>query len=64
VNTDLDPFTLINPCGTGRPVTSLAKILNRAVPVEEIERLLLGSFAEVFAFQVTEEPVENLEANL
>ncbi len=62
VNTDLDPFTLINPCGTGRPVTSLAKILNREVSVGKVEELILLSFAEVFAFDVTEEPVSNLEA--
>ncbi len=61
VNTDLDPFTLINPCGTGRPVTSLARVLHRDISVGEIEPLMLASFAEVFSFGPVEEPVENLE---
>jgi lipoate-protein ligase B len=64
VNTDLDPFTLINPCGTGRPVTSMAKVLNREVPIEEVERLILESFAEIFDLDIAEEPSAKLEASL
>ena len=32
VTTDLGYFELINPCGLGRPVTSLAKLLGERVP--------------------------------
>jgi lipoyl(octanoyl) transferase len=61
VNTDLDPFSLINPCGTGRRATSMARILGRELPMEEIESSMLQSFGEVFAVRLDEEPPKNLE---
>ncbi|MCX5908326.1 MAG: lipoyl(octanoyl) transferase LipB, partial [Deltaproteobacteria bacterium] len=62
VNTDLDPFRLINPCGiTDRPVISMAKILDRTLAMEEIESLTLRAFAEVFHFSLGEQPLEVLE---
>jgi lipoate-protein ligase B len=64
VNTDLDPFKLINPCGTGRQVTSMEKILGRSVPMTEVENGMLESFAELFASRVTEEPARNLDGYL
>jgi lipoate-protein ligase B len=64
VNTNLDPFDLINPCGTGRRATSMARILGRELPMEEIESLLIQSFAEVFGFSVGQEPMEMLGAYL
>ena len=64
VNTDLDPFDLINPCGTGRRVTSMAKILGRELPMEEIESLMLQSFGEVFSVRLNSEPLKGLEPYL
>ena len=64
VNTDLDPFNLINPCGTGRRATSMAGILGRELPMEEIESLLLQSFGEVFSVRLDAEPLKNLEPYL
>ncbi len=61
VNTDLDPFGLINPCGTGRRATSMARILGRALPMEEIESLMLECFGEVFQMRMEPEPIQNLE---
>lgn len=61
VNTDLDPFGLINPCGTGRRATSMARILGRAFPMEEIESLMLECFGEVFQMRMEPEPIQNLE---
>ncbi len=61
VNTDLDPFGLINPCGTGRRATSMARILGRALPMEEIESLMLECFGEVFHLRMEPEPIQNLE---
>jgi lipoate-protein ligase B len=62
VNTDLDPFRLINPCGiTDRPVISMAKILGRNFPMEEIESLTIRAFTEVFHFSLDEQPLEMLE---
>ena len=64
VNTDLDPFKLINPCGTGRRATSMAGILGRELPMEEIESLMLQSFGEVFGVRLDAEPLKNLEPYL
>jgi lipoyl(octanoyl) transferase len=64
VNTNLDPFDLINPCGTGRRATSMARILGRELPVEEVESLMIQSFAEVFGVSISPEPRERLGAYL
>jgi lipoyl(octanoyl) transferase len=60
VNTNLDPFEFINPCGTGRKVTSMARILGRELPMEEVETLMIESFAEVFGVPISHEPLEKL----
>jgi lipoyl(octanoyl) transferase len=64
VNTNLDPFDLINPCGTGKRATSMARILGREVPMEEIETLTIQCFADVFGVSISQEPMEKLEAYL
>jgi lipoyl(octanoyl) transferase len=64
VNTNLEPFDLINPCGTGRRATSMARILGRELPVEEIETLIIQCFADVFGVSISQEPMEKLEAYL
>ncbi len=62
VNTDLDPFQLINPCGiTDRGVTSMAKILGKPLPMEEIETFVIQTFAEVFHLALKELPLEKLD---
>jgi lipoyl(octanoyl) transferase len=49
VETNLDHFQLIVPCGIAdRGVTSLARAAGRAVPVAEVEGRLIDRFAEVF----------------
>lgn len=64
VHTDLDFFKLINPCGTGRRATSLTKILNKELSMEEIEYLVVKFFGEVFNMDLIEEPLIKLESNL
>ena len=64
VNTDLDFFNFINPCGTGRRVTSMAKILKKELPMEEIETLVLEEFAGVFGFSLRQESSRTLEPYL
>ena len=64
VNTNLDPFDLINPCGTGRRATSMARILGRELPVEEVESSMIESFGEVFGVSISREPMEKLGAVL
>ena len=64
VNTDLDFFNFINPCGTGRRVTSMAKILRREIPMEEIETWILVEFAGVFGLPLVQESLEMLKPYL
>lgn len=48
---DLSAYDLFVPCGiTDKGVTSLSKLLGRAVSVEEIKPLLIECFADVFSF--------------
>ncbi len=51
VTTDLDPFSLIVPCGlSGRPVTSLREILGEACPpLEQVRRTLAAALARRLA---------------
>jgi lipoate-protein ligase B len=60
VSNDLAPFSLINPCGTGRPMTSMARILGRQPDMEEIESLTMQMFADVFGFSLREESTDAL----
>ena len=49
VNTNLDHFRLITPCGLdGTGVTSIAREIDRAVELEEVRAVLATKFAEVF----------------
>jgi lipoyl(octanoyl) transferase len=49
VNTDLNYFNYIIPCGIqNKQVTSLQKELGRTVPIEEVKQLVKENFARVF----------------
>ena len=51
VSTDLRYFDLIIPCGiAGRKATSLEKLLERGVSLDEVRPRLIGHFAELFSF--------------
>jgi len=53
VNTDLSFFNLIVPCGiASKPVTSIAKELNRDVPMQDVAHVLARNFGTVFASQI------------
>lgn len=50
VNTNLEDFNLIVPCGIrDKGVTSLQKLLGRPVPLEEVMERVVESFAQEFA---------------
>ncbi len=65
VSPDLTPFEYINPCGIGRPVTSMAHVLGRAVELDEVRTVYVGRFAEVFGLEpvpVSRDRLERLVA--
>ncbi len=64
VDPDLSHFELINPCGLGKPVTSMARLLGRPVSLGEVRPEVSRVFGETF--DVTLEPVATgaLEAHL
>lgn len=53
VNTDLDYFKLIVPCGIStKPVTSIQRELGREVPIDEVAQVVARNFGRVFNSQV------------
>jgi lipoyl(octanoyl) transferase len=49
VNTNLDHFRLITPCGLhGTGVTSIARLTGRAIAMDEVRAVVAAKFAEVF----------------
>ena len=66
VATDLRNFDLIVPCGiAGRKATSLEKLLDRAVKLNEVAPKIVAHFGDVFGLEMTagsrEELLEKLE---
>ena len=55
VNTDLDYFNYIIPCGIqGKQVTSIQRELNTEIPIEEVRHKLRHHFTEVFDLELSE----------
>ena len=53
VNTNLNYFNFIIPCGLqDKGVTSIQKELNQEVSMEEVTKLLIGKFEEVFSVDI------------
>jgi lipoyl(octanoyl) transferase len=53
VNTDLDNFKLIVPCGIAtKPVTSMSKELDRDLLLEEVAQAVARNFGRTFQSQV------------
>lgn len=65
VNTDLEKFSLINPCGCpDTKATSCARLLSRQVLMEEVATVLLAHFSKVFNLQLVEMSATNLVQSL
>ena len=63
VNTDLENFNLIVPCGIStRPVTSLQRALGRAIALDEVAQSVARNFGRVFNSQIVW--VDSLDALL
>src|SRR6266404_1795613 len=67
VNTDLDYFKMIVPCGiTDKGVTSLSRLLGNQIPLYEVARIVSNEFARVFDRQIVSSgfpsPASSLQA--
>jgi lipoate-protein ligase B len=61
VNTDMDNFKLINPCGiTEYPVGSVSQILGREMDMKEVADLLAKNFARLFEYEI--EDVDDIDS--
>lgn len=49
---DLAAFDLINPCGLGRPVTSMARLLGRRVALDDAEPVVAGTLAAALGLRL------------
>jgi lipoate-protein ligase B len=61
---DLSAFDLINPCGLGRPVTSLARLLGRPVALDEVAPRVASALAETLGVRPEPCTLEDLRAAL
>jgi lipoate-protein ligase B len=51
INTDLEHFSFINPCGfSDRRATSMSKVLGNDVPMGEVTKSLISHFCNIFDF--------------
>ncbi len=60
VSPNMAHFGMINPCGLGRPVTSMAAVLGREMDVHEVQLSYVGCFAQVFGVATTERFLESV----
>lgn len=64
VDPDLGHFALINPCGLGKPVTSMARLLGRRVELAEVHPAVSRAFAEVFQMDMAAVSLETIWARV
>lgn len=62
VDPDLSHFDLINPCGLGRPVTSMARVLRRPVLPAEVASVYVVHFEAVYDLALRPVTAEDLTA--
>jgi lipoate-protein ligase B len=64
VDPDLGHFALINPCGLGKPVTSMARLLGRHVGLAEVQPAVSRAFADVFQMDMAAVPLETIRTRV
>jgi lipoate-protein ligase B len=64
VDPDLGAFDLINPCGLGRPVTSMARVLGRPIPLDDAVPGVASALADAFAVRWEPRVLDDLRAAL
>lgn len=65
VNTELSYFNLIQPCGMKAQImTSMERILNRNVKIEEVVEKLVPKFSDIFGVRIREISLSNLQEKL
>ena len=52
VNTDLNYFSLIRPCGLDVKMTSIQKVLHKVIPLAEVKRSVLRHFHTFFQVEI------------
>jgi lipoate-protein ligase B len=62
VNTDLEPFGWINPCGlNGVTVTSMKKILEREIPMEDVKKAAQHYMENILGMRLVPLTLKDLE---
>ncbi|MHB8731564.1 MAG: lipoyl(octanoyl) transferase LipB [bacterium] len=64
VDPDLTAFDLINPCGLGRPVTSIARLLGRPVGLDEATPVVARTLAEALDVRWDTRTIEEVRSEL
>ncbi|MBP1694496.1 MAG: lipoate-protein ligase [Chloroflexi bacterium] len=63
VNLDLEPFSLINPCGVPQmQVTSMQHILGKSLPMDTVKAQLKARFSDVYRLEFEDSTWENLKS--
>lgn len=61
VNNDISPFNFIVPCGIQDiEITSVKKLLNKNIPIDEVQRRLANYFGDVFHVQMIPTEMESV----
>ncbi len=64
VDPALEHFALINPCGLGKPVTSMARLLGRAITLDEVRPEVERALAETLRIAPTPVSLDDLGARI
>jgi len=52
VNTDLNLFSMIKPCGLDVEMTSMSQMIKRVIDIEEVKKKIVASFCSNFSLNI------------